>query len=90
MKFEIKTNKNLRRLSIFQDANRYSTIAIFNNNIVSIKKYKLNFTMKKKGLIRVVGEDNNGKLYESRYMAYVIPGSHRDCDGDISGPYIKY
>ena len=86
----IQSNINLRSLAIFQDANPYSTIAVFNTYKNPISVYQLTFKMKNTSLIRVVGKGADGLLYESKYKVYVIPSSHRDCYGNVSGPYMDY
>jgi len=90
LNMSIKSDIKLNSLAIFQDANKYSTIAIFHDNQSLIYYYKLNFSIKKTSLIRVVGRGIDGILYESQSKMYVIPGSHRDCYGNVSGPYMVY
>lgn len=90
LSIRIQLNLKLNSLAIFQDSNKYSTIAIFHDTQSSIDYYKLAFKMRKTSIIRVVGRGVDGLLYESKSKMYIIPGSHRDCYGKLSGPYMRY
>ncbi len=90
LRISIDSKIRLSSLAIFQDGNAFSTIAVFDDTHSCIYQYDLDFKMRKTSIVRVVGKGIDGILYESQTKMYIITSSHRDCYGDVSGPYMVY
>jgi sulfur-oxidizing protein SoxY len=79
----LKSDKKLKSMAIFNDSTSKSAIAIFKIPDDAIIDYDFTIVMNT-ATITVVGEDMNGLLYQTKYKIYVI-GSDMNCDGTSNG-----
>jgi sulfur-oxidizing protein SoxY len=76
VKFE--TSIDAKTVALFQDANPESAVAVFEANIYDLKKYEVKIKMEKDGVIMVLVEGTDGKIYMAKASTQVAAGG---CEG---------
>lgn len=76
VKFE--TSLDAKTIALFQDANPESAVAVFDVNIYDMKKYEVKIKMEKDGVIMVLVEGTDGKIYMAKVSTQVAAGG---CEG---------
>jgi sulfur-oxidizing protein SoxY len=76
VKFE--TSIDAKTVALFQDANPESAVAVFDVNIYDMKKYEVKIKMEKDGIIMVLVEGTDGKIYMAKAATQVAAGG---CEG---------
>lgn len=76
IKFE--TSLDAKTIALFQDANPESAVAVFDINIYDLKKYEVKIKMEKDGVIMVLVEGTDGKIYMAKATTQVAAGG---CEG---------
>ncbi|MEA3552780.1 MAG: thiosulfate oxidation carrier protein SoxY [Campylobacterota bacterium] len=76
VKFE--TSIDAKTIALFQDANPESAVAVYDVNIYDLKKYDVKIKMEKDGVIMVLVEGTDGKIYMSKVSTKVAAGG---CEG---------
>jgi len=76
IKFE--TTLDAKTIALFQDANPESAVAVFDVNKYDLKKYDVKIKMEKDGVIMVLVEGTDGKVYMNKVATKVAAGG---CEG---------
>ena len=76
IKFE--TSIDAKTIALFQDANPESAVAVYDVNIYDLKKYDVKIKMEKDGVIMVLVEGTDGKIYMAEAKTQVAAGG---CEG---------
>jgi len=76
IKFE--TTLDAKTIALFQDANPESAVAVFDVNKYDLKKYDVKIKMEKDGVIMVLVEGTDGKIYMNKVVTKVAAGG---CEG---------
>ncbi len=76
VKFE--TTLDAKTIALFQDANPESAVAVYDVNIYDLKKYEAKIKMEKDGMIMVLVEATDGKIYMAKVATKVAAGG---CEG---------
>ncbi len=76
VKFE--TSLDAKTIALFQDANPESAVAVYDVNIYDLKKYEVKIKMEKDGVIMVLVEGTDGKIYMAKAKTQVAAGG---CEG---------
>ncbi len=76
VKFE--TTLDAKTIALFQDANPESAVAVFDVNKYDLKKYDVKIKMEKDGVIMVLVEGTDGKIYMNKVATKVAAGG---CEG---------
>ncbi|RLA81243.1 MAG: thiosulfate oxidation carrier protein SoxY [Epsilonproteobacteria bacterium] len=76
VKFE--TTLDAKTIALFQDANPESAVAVYDVNIYDLKKYEVKIKMEKDGMIMVLVESTDGKIYMAKASTQVAAGG---CEG---------
>jgi sulfur-oxidizing protein SoxY len=76
IKFE--TTLDAKSIALFQDANPESAVAVFDVNIYDLKRYDVKIKMEKDGVIMVLVEGTDGKIYMAKATTKVAAGG---CEG---------
>ncbi|MEA2017576.1 MAG: thiosulfate oxidation carrier protein SoxY [Campylobacterota bacterium] len=76
VKFE--TSIDAKTIALFQDANPESAVAVYDVNIYDLKKYDVKIKMEKDGVIMVLVEGTDGKIYMAKASTKVAAGG---CEG---------
>jgi len=76
IKFE--TTLDAKTIALFQDANPESAVAVFDVNKYDLKKYDVKIKMEKDGVIMVLVEGTDGKIYMNKVATKVAAGG---CEG---------
>jgi len=80
----VSTSIPAKRIALFQDANPSALVIVWNVLESSIPSYDAKIKMGKSGLVRVVVEGKDGKLYTTHKVIEIALGG---CDGDSGGGY---
>jgi sulfur-oxidizing protein SoxY len=75
---DFATDKDIKSITVFQDANPEATVVSMTTNKYSINKYSIKIKMGKSGTITVVAEGTDGKLYAAKVTLDVALGG---CEG---------
>ncbi len=76
IKFE--TSLDAKTIALFQDANPESAVAVYDVNKYDMKKYEVKIKMEKDGMIMVLVEGTDGKIYMAKAKTKVAAGG---CEG---------
>ena len=76
VKFE--TSIDAKTIALFQDANPESAVAVYDINEYDLKKYEVKIKMEKDGVIMVLVEGTDGKIYMTKVTTQVAAGG---CEG---------
>jgi len=76
VKFE--TSIDAKTIALFQDANPESAVAVFDVNKYDMKKYEVKIKMEKDGIVMVLVEGTDGKIYMAKAATQVAAGG---CEG---------
>ena len=72
------TDKDVKTIAVFQDANPEAAVLVIEPNKYSINKYAIKIKMAKSGTITIVAEGKDGKLYAAKKTLDVALGG---CEG---------
>ena len=72
------TDKEIKSIAVFQDANPEAAVIAITTNKYSINKYDIKIKMGKSGTVTVVAEGTDGKLYAAKKTLEVALGG---CEG---------
>ena len=75
---DFATDKDIKSITVFQDANPEAAVVSMTTNKYSINKYSIKIKMGKSGTITVVAEGTDGKLYAAKVTLDVALGG---CEG---------
>jgi sulfur-oxidizing protein SoxY len=75
---KFSTTIDAKTISLFQDANPESAVAVYEVNIYDEKKYEVKIKMEKDGVIMVLVEGTDGRIYMSKVSTKVAAGG---CEG---------
>jgi len=78
VKIKFSTNIPSKTVALFQDANPESAVAVFTVNKYDLMDYQVNIKMGQSGVITVVAEGLDGKLYAAKHTMEVAAGG---CEG---------
>jgi sulfur-oxidizing protein SoxY len=76
VKFE--TTLDAKTIALFQDANPESAVAVYDVNKYDLKKYEVKIKMEKDGVVMVLVEGTDGKIYMAKVATQVAAGG---CEG---------
>ena len=76
VKFE--TSLDAKTIALFQDANPESAVAVYKVNKYDLKKYDVKIKMEKDGVVMVLVETTDGKIYMAKASTKVAAGG---CEG---------
>jgi len=76
VKFE--TTLDAKTIALFQDANPESAVAVYDVNKYDLKKYEVKIKMEKDGVVMVLVEATDGKIYMAKATTKVAAGG---CEG---------
>jgi len=75
---DFSTDKDVKSITVFQDANPEAAVMSVTTNKYSINNYSIKIKMGKSGTITVVAEGTDGKLYAAKITLDVALGG---CEG---------
>ena len=75
---KFSTTIDAKTVALFQDANPESAVAVFDVNIYDMKNYEVKIKMEKDGVIMVLVEGTDGKIYMAKAATQVAAGG---CEG---------
>jgi len=75
---DFSTDKEVKTMAVFQDANPEAAILVVEANKYSINKYSIKIKMAKSGTITIVAQGTDGKLYAAKKTLDVALGG---CEG---------
>jgi len=75
---DFSTDKEIKSITVFQDANPEAAVIAITTNKYSINNYSIKIKMGKSGSITVVAEGTDGKLYAAKQALDVALGG---CEG---------
>jgi len=75
---DFSTDKDIKSIALFQDANPEAAVMVVTTNKYSINKYSVKIKMGKSGTITIVAEGTDGKLYAAKVSLDVALGG---CEG---------
>ncbi|MEA2051024.1 MAG: thiosulfate oxidation carrier protein SoxY [Campylobacterota bacterium] len=75
---KFSTDLDAKTVALFQDANPESAVAVFDVNIYDMKKYEAKIKMEKDGIVMVLVEGTDGKIYMAKAATKVAAGG---CEG---------
>ena len=75
---DFSTDKDIKSIALFQDANPEAAVMAITTNKHSINKYSTKIKMGKSGTITIVAEGTDGKLYAAKKTLDVALGG---CEG---------
>lgn len=75
---DFSTKLDVKTITVLQDVNPESAVAVYNVTPYSVNKYSIKMKMKKSGSVYVVAEGKDGKLYAAKQTIDVALGG---CEG---------
>ena len=75
---DFSTDKEVKTMAVFQDANPEAAVLVVEANKYSINKYSIKIKMAKSGTITIVAQGTDGKLYAAKKTLDVALGG---CEG---------
>jgi len=75
---KFSTSIEAKTIALFQDANPESAVAVFESNKYDLQKYEVKIKMEKDGVIMVLVEGTDGKIYMAKATTQVAAGG---CEG---------
>jgi len=75
---DFSTDKEVKTIAVFQDANPEAAVLVVEANKYSINKYSIKIKMAKSGTITIVAQGTDGKLYAAKKTLDVALGG---CEG---------
>jgi len=75
---DFSTDKDVKTIAVFQDANPEAAVLVVEPNKYSINKYSIKIKMAKSGTITIVAQGKDGKLYAAKKTLDVALGG---CEG---------
>ena len=75
---KFSTTLDAKTVALFQDANPESAVAVYDVNIYDMKKYDVKIKMEKDGVVMVLVEGTDGRIYMAKAATQVAAGG---CEG---------
>jgi sulfur-oxidizing protein SoxY len=75
---DFETSIDAKTIALFQNANPESAVAVYDVNPYDLKKYSVKIKMAKDGLVMVLVEGHDGKIYMAKAGTRVAAGG---CEG---------